>query len=81
MKIGTISDLLLIVGDILYHGARNPLPAGYDTPAVVEELNQMEDDFLAIKGNVDTVVEDNGRRIAMYHDYQHETKEERVDFA
>ncbi|GAB6100725.1 phosphodiesterase [Halanaerocella petrolearia] len=90
------SDLLLIAGDLLYHGARNPLPKGYDTKAVVKELNQMEEDFLAVKGNVDalvddwvlpyplsdyTVVEDNGRRIAVYHGYQHETEKERANFA
>ncbi|AGB40888.1 phosphoesterase, MJ0936 family [Halobacteroides halobius DSM 5150] len=90
------SDLLLIAGDILYHGARNPLPAGYDTEGVLEELKEMEEDFLAVKGNVDalvddwvlpyplseyTVVEDNGRRIAIYHGYQDETAEERANFA
>nr|WP_245684780.1 phosphodiesterase [Orenia metallireducens] len=89
-------DMILVAGDILYHGARNPLPEGYDTKALVEEINGFKGDLLAVKGNVDAVVDDwvlpyplpeyavvddNGLRIVIYHGYQHEKEEDRVSFA
>ncbi len=34
-------DKLVILGDILYHGPRNPLPEGYDPKAVILQLNPL----------------------------------------
>lgn len=90
------ADMILHAGDLLYHGARNPLPDGYDTKGLVELINEAEYDLLAVKGNVDalvddwvlpyslpefTVVEDNGLRIVIYHGYQHDNDAERAAFA
>ena len=90
------SDLILVAGDILYHGARNPLPEGYDTAGVVEKINQFSGNLLMVKGNVDalvddwvlpyplpehSIIDDNGRRIVIYHGYQHQSETERIDFA
>ena len=36
-------DQLLILGDILYHGPRNPLPQGYEPKKVIELLNERKD--------------------------------------
>ena len=33
-------DSLVIVGDFLYHGPRNPLPKGYDPQGVANKLNE-----------------------------------------
>lgn len=35
--------LLILLGDIYYHGPRNPLPEGYDPKGVAEILNAMAD--------------------------------------
>ncbi|MBM7624904.1 phosphodiesterase [Sporohalobacter salinus] len=90
------TDMILHAGDLLYHGARNPLPSGYDTEELVNELNDFSGNFLAVKGNVDSLVDDwvlpyplseysvvidNERKIVIYHGYQHESKEERIEFA
>ena len=34
-------DRLLLLGDLLYHGPRNPLPQDYDCPAVAEVLRSV----------------------------------------
>ncbi|KXS41211.1 MULTISPECIES: phosphodiesterase [unclassified Candidatus Frackibacter] len=90
------TDIILHAGDILYHGARNPLPSGYDTAGLVKALNEFDGDLVAVKGNVDALVDDwvlpyalseysvvvdNDLRIVIYHGYQHETEKERVEFA
>ena len=51
-------DLLVILGDVLYHGPRNPLPLGYDPQGVMEVLNKIKDNILWIKGNCDGEVDE-----------------------
>ncbi|MTI59617.1 MAG: phosphodiesterase [Firmicutes bacterium] len=90
------ADMVLHAGDILYHGARNRLPEGYDTKGLVDLINKADYNLLAVKGNVDalvddwvlpyplpelSVVEDNGLRIVIYHGFQHDNEAERFDFA
>ena len=41
------------MGDLLYHGPRNPLPDGYDTVAVTKMLNAVKDKIVAVRGNCD----------------------------
>jgi len=48
---------LLLLGDILYHGPRNNLPAEYDPKAVISMLNSMKDEILCVRGNCDTEVD------------------------
>ena len=50
-------DRLVILGDVLYHGPRNPLPEGYDPKAVAVMLNEMKDEIIAIGGNCDSQVD------------------------
>ena len=50
--------LLIILGDILYHGPRNPLPLGYEPKKVIELLNNYSDQILWIKGNCDAEVDE-----------------------
>jgi len=50
-------DKLLLLGDILYHGPRNDLPAAYDPKAVISILNPLSDRILAVRGNCDGEVD------------------------
>lgn len=51
------ADKLVLLGDILYHGPRNDLPAGYAPKRVIELLNPYKNDILAVRGNCDTEVD------------------------
>lgn len=50
-------DKLVLLGDLLYHGPRNPLPKGYDPKQVAETLNTLRDSLLAVRGNCDSEVD------------------------
>lgn len=50
-------DLLILLGDIYYHGPRNPLPEGYDPKGVAEMLNGMKEKLVVLKGNCDADVD------------------------
>lgn len=51
-------ELLIILGDILYHGPRNPLPEEYNPKKVIELLNQYKNEIMWIKGNCDGEVDE-----------------------
>lgn len=51
------ADYLVILGDELYHGARNPLPEGYDTKKTAALLNEHADHIIAVRGNCDSEVD------------------------
>lgn len=51
------ADKLIILGDILYHGPRNPLPEGHDPQKVITLLNQYKDKIIAVRGNCDAEVD------------------------
>ena len=44
-------------GDVLYHGARNPLPKGYDTQELFELINNCSIPIRAVRGNCDSEVD------------------------
>lgn len=48
---------LILLGDLLYHGARNPLPKDYNTLKCAEILNGMKEHILCIRGNCDSQVD------------------------
>ncbi|MBQ7338535.1 MAG: phosphodiesterase [Clostridia bacterium] len=48
---------LLLLGDLLYHGPRNDLPAGYAPKEVIALLNARRDALLCVRGNCDTEVD------------------------
>lgn len=48
---------LILLGDILYHGPRNPLPQGYDPQKVCALLNPLKDKILCVRGNCDSEVD------------------------
>lgn len=50
-------DLLVIAGDYLNHGPRNPLPQGYNTKECATLLNQYAQHLFCVKGNCDSEVD------------------------
>lgn len=50
-------DMLVILGDILNYGPRNSIPEGIDAKGIVEVLNAMADDIIAVRGNCDAEVD------------------------
>lgn len=50
-------DRIVLLGDLLYHGPRNPLPAGYDPLRVASILNGWKDRIVAVRGNCDSEVD------------------------
>lgn len=77
------ADYISILGDELYHGARNPLPLEYNPKEVASLLNQYAGKILAVRGNCDSEVDEmvldfpimttysiilyNGRRLFLTH--------------
>lgn len=51
------ADRLVLLGDLLYHGPRNPLPREYDTMAVTAMLNSLAERLLCVRGNCDSEVD------------------------
>lgn len=51
------ADLILILGDELYHGPRNPLPQDYNPKLVAETLNKYKENIIAVRGNCDSEVD------------------------
>ncbi|MDF2522809.1 MAG: YfcE family phosphodiesterase [Clostridiales bacterium] len=52
------ADYIVILGDELYHGARNPLPLEYNTKDVAQLLNKYSDKIIAVRGNCDSEVDE-----------------------
>ena len=50
-------ERLILLGDLLYHGPRNDLPAGYDTKQVAAMLNGIGDRLLCVRGNCEAEVD------------------------
>ena len=51
------ADRLLLLGDLLYHGPRNDLPAEYEPKAVIKMLNGLKDDIFCVRGNCEAEVD------------------------
>ncbi len=50
-------DFLILLGDILYHGPRNPLPEGHNPQGVAQLLNAYASKIIACRGNCDAEVD------------------------
>ena len=51
------ADKLLLLGDLLYHGPRNPFPQDYACPNVSAALNAVKDKIVCVRGNCDSEVD------------------------
>ena len=50
-------DNVVLLGDLLYHGPRNPLPDAYAPAEVADMLNGIAERILAVRGNCDAEVD------------------------
>lgn len=48
---------LILLGDLLNHGPRNMIPAGYDPAKLATLLNQYKQQIIAVRGNCDSEVD------------------------
>jgi len=85
------ADKLLLLGDLLYHGPRNPLPKDYAPKEVFAALNREKYNIIAVQGNCDAdidqmvlefpimadyiVLEVNGLTIYATHGHKHNEKD------
>ena len=76
-------DFIILCGDYLNHGPRNPLPEGWNPKKTAELLNANKQKIICVRGNCDsevdemvlefpclasyTTVLDSGRRIFVHH--------------
>ncbi|WP_070968689.1 phosphodiesterase [Vibrio sonorensis] len=63
------SKHLILLGDSLNHGPRNPVPQYYNPPAVAELLNEYQDSIIAVRGNCDSEVDQMLLQFPMMSDY------------
>lgn len=63
------ADYIVILGDALYHGPRNPLPKDYNPKEVAQLLNKYKDKIMAVRGNCDSEVDQMIINYPMMGDY------------
>ena len=51
------ADKIVLLGDLLYHGPRNPLPQEYAPMDVAEMLSNVKEKLLCVRGNCDSEVD------------------------
>lgn len=51
------AEKLLLLGDVLYHGPRNPLPRDYSPQRVAEILGAHASEIICVRGNCDAEVD------------------------
>jgi putative phosphoesterase len=62
-------EKLILLGDLLYHGARNELPEGYNTKGLTALLNAHKDRILAVRGNCDAEIDQTVLEFPIMADY------------
>ena len=50
-------EKIVVLGDLYYHGPRNPLTDGYDPMKVAKVLNSIKDKLEVVRGNCDAEVD------------------------
>lgn len=51
------ADYLVLCGDYLNHGPRNPFPNGYDPQLLAEHINRHAHHILGVRGNCDSEID------------------------
>lgn len=51
-------DKLILLGDLYYHGPRNPLPRAYSPMDVAQILNGLKENIQCVRGNCDAEVDE-----------------------
>ena len=62
-------EKLVLLGDLLYHGARNDLPEGYSTKGLTALLNRYKEHIIAVRGNCDSEIDQVVLEFPMMSDY------------
>ena len=75
------SQRLLLLGDVLYHGPRNDLPAGYAPKGVISLLNSIASEIICVRGNCDTEVDQMVLDFPILSDYSYVMTDELCIFA
>lgn len=52
------AERIILLGDLYYHGPRNPLPKDYNPIEVCKKLNALKDVLKCVKGNCDAEVDE-----------------------
>lgn len=80
------ADKIILLGDIYYHGPRNPLTRVYNPGEVANILNSLKEKILCVKGNCDAEVDEmisefkfkdkieltiNGKRVLFTHGHKY----------
>ncbi len=60
---------VLCLGDVLYHGPRNDLPQDYAPKKVIEIMNSISHEIVAVRGNCDAEVDQMVLRFPLTADY------------
>lgn len=63
------AERIVVLGDMMYHGPRNPLPEGYAPGQVAALLNRYADRIVAVRGNCDSEVDQMLLEYPMMGDY------------
>lgn len=63
------ADRIAVLGDVMYHGPRNPFPLQYDPAEVARLLNRYADRIVAVRGNCDSEVDQMLVEYPMMGDY------------
>lgn len=63
------ADRIAVLGDVMYHGPRNPFPREYDPKAVAGMLNENRERIVAVRGNCDSEVDQMLVEYPMMGDY------------
>lgn len=62
-------EKIVLLGDLLYHGPRNPLPKEYNPQKVFEMLNSLKDKIICVRGNCDSEVDQMVLEFPIMSDY------------
>ncbi len=62
-------DYIILLGDILNFGPRNPFPEEYSPPKVAKLLNEYKDKIIGVRGNCDSEVDQMMLEFPMMGDY------------
>ena len=62
-------DQIILVGDLMYHGPRNPILDDYNPQKVADILNALDKPIVAVRGNCDSEVDQMLLNFPMMQDY------------
>ena len=73
-------EKIILLGDLYYHGPRNPLPREYAPMEVANILNSIKEELIVIKGNCDAEVDEMISEFKFNNNLTLKIKEKKVFF-